>query len=202
VARVRVHNLAMSLDGFVAGPDQSVDDPLGVEGERLHEWIFAEPRHPVDADFVERSFDNIGAWLMGRNMFGPVRGPWPDDSWKGWWGDEPPYHVPVFVLTHHARESFEMQGGTTFHFVTDGLEAGLERALEAAAGKDVRVGGGASTVNQLLRAGLIDDLHVPIVPILLGAGERPFDGVDNFGDLQPVELVSSPGVSHVRLARS
>jgi dihydrofolate reductase len=199
MARLRVHNLSMSLDGFVAGPRQSVDDPLGVGGEQLHEWIFADPADAVDADFVHRSNEGIGATVMGRNMFTPVRGPWPDDTWRGWWGEEPPFHHPVFVLTHHARDPVELQGGTTFHFVTEGVDAALDRAFDAAGGKDVRLGGGASAVRQCLRAGLVDELHVAVVPLLLGDGERLFDGV---GDRYAcVEHRASPAVTHVVLRR-
>ncbi|HXY93889.1 MAG TPA: dihydrofolate reductase family protein, partial [Acidimicrobiia bacterium] len=179
--RLRVHNLAISLDGYVAGPDQDLEHPLGVGGERLHEWVF-ETRfgrrmqgleggdEGVDDEWLERGVEGIGATIMGRNMFGPVRGPWPDDAWRGWWGDDPPYHHPVFVLTHHPRESISMRGGTTFSFVEDGIGAALDLAFEAAGGADVRLGGGAATVQQYLRAGLVDDLHLAIVPILLGEG--------------------------------
>jgi dihydrofolate reductase len=214
MSKLRVHNISMSLDGYAAGPDQSVDNPLGVGGERLHGWITSKrswreahgmtggEEGGIDADFVARGEQGIGATIMGRNMFGPVRGPWPDDSWKGWWGDNPPFHHPVFVLTHHPRDPIPMQGGTTFHFVTDGIEAALERARGAAGRQDIRLGGGASTIQQYLRAGLVDDLHVGIVPVLLGAGERLFDGVPNVVDqYECVEFVSSPAVTHVRLAR-
>ncbi len=164
------------IDGYGAGPDQSMENPLGVGGESLHEWMLTtrtfqqmigegeDGRTGVDDDFVQRSFVNHGAWILGRNMFGPVRGPWPDDIWKGWWGDNPPFHVPVFVLTHHARESIPMQGGTSFHFVTSGIHECLERAREAAKGKDVRVGGGVATVRQYLEAGLVDEMHLAISP--------------------------------------
>jgi dihydrofolate reductase len=210
---LRVHNLSISLDGYAAGPDQSVDDPLGVGGDRLHEWAFttrsARRMHGMeggDQDLDDRFFAagdvGIGATIMGRNMFGPIRGPWENDQWTGWWGDDPPYHHPVFVLTHHPRPSLSMQGGTTFHFVSDGIEAALERALDAADGQDVRIGGGPSTIQQYLRAGLIDELHVAIVPILLGSGERLFDHLDGGpAGYECVELASSPTVVHVRLAR-
>jgi dihydrofolate reductase len=215
MARVRVHNLAMSLDGYVAGPNQSLNDPLGVGGTRLHDWVFAT-RHGrqiilgqdggeegLDDDFIAQGFAGIGATIMGRNMFGPVRGSWGDDAWTGWWGESPPFHHPVFVLTHHDRPSLSMEGGTTFHFVSDGVEAALERAVEAADSDDVRIGGGAATVQQYLRAGLIDDLHVAIVPILLGRGERLFDHLDGGPDgYDCVEFVSSPAVAHVRFART
>jgi dihydrofolate reductase len=212
--KVRVHNLAMSLDGYVAGPNQSLDDPLGVGGRGLHDWVFATRTgrqmvgedggdEGLDDDFLGQGTAGIGATVMGRNMFGPVRGSWGDDAWTGWWGENPPFHHPVFVLTHHDRPSFSMEGGTTFHFVTDGVDAALERAIEAANGDDVRVGGGAATVQQYLRAGLIDDLHVAIVPILLGRGERLFDHLDGGPDgYDCVEFVSSPAVAHVRFSRT
>ena len=216
--KLRVHALAMSLDGYVAGPHQDLDHPLGVGGPRLHEWVFATRAgqemfgstggdEGVDHDFVARGFSGIGATVMGRNMFGPVRGPWGSaegvGDWTGWWGDTPPYHHPVFVLTHHPHPSITMQGGTTFHFVHDGIEAALEQAFNAADGNDVRLGGGPSVVQQYLRAGLIDDMHLAIVPILLGDGERLFDHLDG-GPLgyECVELVSSPAVAHVRFART
>jgi dihydrofolate reductase len=212
--KVRVHNLSISLDGYAAGPDQSIDHPLGVGGNRLHTWAFktragrqmlGQPggEEGVDNDFWMRGDDGIGATVMGRNMFGPIRGPWGSEEWTGWWGDEPPYHHPVFVLTHHPRPSIPMQGGTTFHFVDDGIETALERALDAAHGGDVRIGGGASAVQQYLRAGMIDDLHVVIVPILLGVGERLFDHLDGGPQgYECVELVSSPSVTHARLSRT
>ena len=217
--RLRAHSLAVSLDGFMAGPDQSLDDPLGVGGRRLHDWVFAtrfganllglgdpaaiEPG--IDDQFLSRGDENVGATIMGRNMFGPVRGAWDtwDGSWAGWWGDEPPYHHPVFVLTHHAHDPIEMAGGTTFHFVTDGIEAALDRAMAAAGGQDVRVGGGASTVRQYLRAGLVDELHLAVVPILLGDGERLLDDLGASADAyECTELVCSSAVSHVVLTRT
>jgi dihydrofolate reductase len=213
MARLRVHNFSMSVDGFVAGPDQSVDNPLGVGGEDLHAWMFAtrSGRQMLGEEGGETGLDDeiwregqegIGATIMGRNMFGPIRGPWPDESWTGWWGDEPPYHHPVFVLTHHPRPSVEMEGGTTFHFVDGGIEAALEQAVEAAAGQDVRIGGGASTVQQYLRAGLVDMLHIPIAPVLLGRGERLFDGLDDLpAGYEVSELVCSPTVAHVRVTK-
>jgi dihydrofolate reductase len=217
--KLRVHNFAMSVDGYVAGPHQSIDNPLGVGGRRLHDWVFATRfgremigeeggDEGVDHQFLIRGVVGIGATVMGRNMFGPIRGSWNDDEWKGWWGDEPPYHHPVFVLTHHAREPIPMKGGTTFNFVTDGIESALAQAFDAAGGQDVRLGGGASTVRQYLRAGLLDELHLAIVPILLGGGERLFDdvgpdGLDGAPDgLECVEFVSSPAVAHVRFAKS
>src|SRR5512144_1854881 len=167
MGRLRVASFSMSIDGFSAGPAQSLENPLGVGGTTLHEWVFPTETFQrmfgngagttgVDNDYAVRGFSNVGAWILGRNMFGPIRGPWPDDRWKGWWGENPPYHTPVFVLTHYARDSIVMQGGTTFHFVTDGFQAALERAREAASGRDVRIGGGVATVQQYLRAGLID----------------------------------------------
>jgi dihydrofolate reductase len=209
-----VRNISMSLDGYVAGPDQSRDEPLGVGGERLHEWMFPTRswrayvgegggEEGVDDDFVAHADDGVGAYIMGRNMFGPIRGPWPDHEWTGWWGDDPPYHHDVFVLTHHPRPAQPMKGGTTFHFVTDGIEAALERALAAADGQDVKIGGGASTVRQYLRAGLIDELDVAVVPILLGGGERLFDHLgDAPAGYECVQFVGSSTVAHVRLART
>ena len=212
--KLRVHNFAISLDGYVAGPDQSAENPLGVGGTRLHDWVFKTRtgrqmlgmggggEEGVDDEFVARGDAGIGATVMGRNMFGPVRGSWGSEDWKGWWGDDPPYHHPVFVLTHHPRPSITMQGGTTFHFVDAGIESALEQAFAAADGADVRLGGGASTVQQYLSARLIDELHLAIVPILLGRGERLFDHLDGAAaGYECVELVNSPAVAHVRLAR-
>jgi dihydrofolate reductase len=211
--KLRVHNMAISLDGYGAGPDQSLDNPLGVGGTQLHDWVF-ETRTGremigvdggeggLDDEFTAEGFRGIGATVMGRNMFGPIRGEWPDDAWRGWWGDEPPYHHPVFVLTHHPRGPIPMQGGTTFHFVDGGIEAALEQAFDAADGKDVRLGGGMSTIQQYLRAGLIDEMHVAIVPVLLGGGERLFDHLDGGAAYECVEFVSSPAVAHVRLVRA
>jgi dihydrofolate reductase len=187
--KVRVANFGVSLDGYAAGPNQSLDSPLGVRGPELFEWFFPtrtfqqmhegeEGTTGVDNDWAQRGFENAGAWILGRNMFGPVRGPWPDESWKGWWGEEPPYHAPTFVLTHHPRASVQMKGGTTFYFVTDGIEAALQRAKDAAKDKDVRIGGGVATIRQYLRARLIDDLHLAFRPILMGSGENLFAGID------------------------
>jgi dihydrofolate reductase len=189
MTNLRVQSFALSIDGYGAGPDQSLQNPIGVRGLELMEWFFHtrawRKMHGqdggetgVDHGMAEQGFANIGAWILGRNMFGPVRGPWPDESWKGWWGDEPPYHTPVFVLTHHPRRSLEMAGGTTFHFVTDGIEAAWQRARDAAGGRDVRLGGGVSTVRQFLRAGLIDELHLAIGPVLLGRGEHLLRDID------------------------
>ena len=214
MARLRVHNFAVSLDGYGAGPDQSTDNPLGIGGTRLHEWVFKTRSgrrmlgmtgggdEGIDDDFIARGDAGVGATIMGRNMFGPIRGPWGDEDWKGWWGDTPPYHHPVFVLSHHPRPSITMKGGTTFHFVDGGIEAALERAFDAAGGDDVRLGGGVSAIQQYLAAGHIDELHVAIVPILLGSGERLFDNVGPAADqYRCAELVSSPSVTHVRLER-
>ena len=211
--KLRVHAMSMSLDGYVAGPDQSLEHPLGVGGRRLHEWIF-ETRTGremigetggttgVDDDFLAAGFDGIGAWVLGRNMFGPVRGDWGSEDWNGWWGDDPPYHCDVFVLTHHPRPPVAMDGGTTFHFVTSGIDDALARAFAAAHGADVRLGGGAATVREYLRAGLIDDLHVAITPVLLGGGERIFDGDAAVADgYECVGLVPGASVVHALLGR-
>jgi dihydrofolate reductase len=186
---VRVQSFAVSLDGFAAGPRQDLQNPLGVRGPELMEWLFhtdvwktmhglGEGEKGIDDDWARQGFDNIGAWILGRNMFGPVRGPWPDESWKGWWGDDPPYHVAAFVLTHHARAPIPMKGGTTFHFVTDGIRSALEQAKAAAGGKDVRVGGGVATIRQFLEARLIDELVLAVAPVLLGSGEALYAGLD------------------------
>jgi dihydrofolate reductase len=187
--------MSISLDGFVAGPDQTRDDPIGVGGMRLHEWHF-DPVDPVDAPLVDRLLAPKGAYVMGRNMFGPIRGEW-DDDWRGWWGDEPPYHAPVFVLTHYEHEPIEMQGGTTFHFVTGGFDVALAAAKAVAGDAEVDIAGGASTVRQALRAGAIDDLTLDVIPVLLGAGEGLFDGVDGLV-FAPVDVVHSPRATHVR----
>ena len=189
-------HMSISLDGFVAGPDQSRENPLGVGGMALHRWHLDEPLHPADAAVRDMLLRPRGAYVMGRNMFGPVRGPW-DEDWRGWWGKEPPYHAPVFVLTHHAHDPIEMEGGTTFHFVTDGFEAAFGRAREIAGARGVDIAGGASTVRQALAAKAIDELVLDIVPVLLGAGERLFDGVEDPG-LQPVEVIGSPLATHIR----
>jgi dihydrofolate reductase len=188
--KLRVHAFAISLDGYGAGPGQDRDNPLGRGGTALHQWFYPtrtfqrtllgkdEGTTGIDDDFAARGFENVGAWILGRNMFGPVRGPWPDQSWRGWWGENPPYHVPVFVLTHHARPPLEMQGGTVFHFITGGIETALGRAKQAAGSRDVRVGGGAATIRQYLSAQLIDEMHVVVTPVLLGGGEPLFAGLD------------------------
>ncbi|MGN6529053.1 MAG: dihydrofolate reductase family protein [Burkholderiaceae bacterium] len=214
MSKVRVACFGMSIDGFGAGPRQSLDDPLGVGGPSLMQWVFptrtfqrmhgdgAGGETGVDDDFAARGFAGVGAWILGRNMFGPVRGPWPDESWKGWWGDEPPYHVPVFVLTHHARAPLEMQGGTTFHFVTDGIHAALDAARKAAAGLDIRIGGGPATVRQYLQAGLVDEVHLAVSPTLLGQGEALLAGIDLVAlGFRCREQVASGRAMHVVLAR-
>jgi dihydrofolate reductase len=211
--RLRVHAFSLSLDGFGAGPRQDLEHPLGVRGEALHAWVYPTRTFQqmfgdekgttgVDDAFAARGFEGIGAWILGRNMFGPVRGPWPDESWKGWWGETPPYHVPVFVLTHHPRPSLEMKGGTVFHFVTGGIHEALERAREAAGAKDVRIGGGVATVRQYLRADLIDEMHLAISPVLLGSGEHLFAGLDLPAlGFECTENVPSERATHVVLTR-
>jgi len=213
-SRLKVMAFAVSVDGFGAGPEQSLQNPLGVGGMSLHPWMlhtrtFAAMHGGqggdtgIDDDWAQRSFHNIGAWIMGRNMFGPVRGPWPDDGWRGWWGEEPPYHVPVFVLTHHARPPLEMKGGTVFHFVTDGILEALKRAREAARGKDVRIGGGVATVRQYLQAGLVDEMHLVQSPALLGRGEALLTGIDLLAmDFQRIEHETSAYAQHVLLKKS
>jgi dihydrofolate reductase len=188
--------MSISLDGFVAGPDQSRDNPLGVGGLELHRWHLGEPTHEADIRARDMLMRPRGAYVMGRNMFGPVRGPW-DEDWRGWWGDEPPYHAPVFVLTHHAHDPIEMEGGTTFHFVTEGFDVAFERAQAAAGDLGVDIAGGASTVRQALAAGVIDELTLDVAPVLLGAGERLFDGVQDPG-LEQVEVIHSPLATHIR----
>ena len=213
MAKLRAHNIAVSLDGFMAGPDQSREDPLGVGGERLHTWIFETQAGlqmagqeggstGLDNDFVRLGTEGIGATIMGRNMFGPIRGEWGVEPWRGWWGDDPPFHHPVFVLTHHPRPSIAMEGGTTFHFV-EGIQQALQRAVDAAGGADVRLGGGAATIRQYLRAGLLDELHVAIVPVLLGGGERVFEDVGDAADgYEVARFEASPAVLHAVLVRS
>ena len=213
MSELRVASFSVSLDGYSAGPDQSLENPLGVGGVELHQWVFPTATFQrmhgqgggvtgVDDDFAARGFRNVGAWILGRNMFGPVRGPWPDESWRGWWGEEPPYHCDVYVLTHHARAPLAMAGGTTFHFVTDGIHAALERARASAKGQDVRLGGGADTVRQYLRAGLVDEIHLAIAPVALGRGESPFAGVDLRAlGFRCVEHVPTAAATHVVLRR-
>jgi len=214
VARLRVRNFAVSVDGFGAGPAQDLEHPIGVGGTRLHEWVYVTRMFHrmigqeggetgLDDDFAARGDEGIGATIMGRNMFGPIRGDWGDGAWSGWWGEDPPYHHPVFVLTHHPRASIEMAGGTTFHFVTDGIAAALERATEAAGGLDVRLGGGVSTVRAYLDAGFVDELHLAIVPVLLGRGERLFEGLESgLEGYECVEFAASTAAAHVRFERT
>ncbi|HEY4096438.1 MAG TPA: dihydrofolate reductase family protein [Baekduia sp.] len=191
--------ISVSLDGYMAGPDQSVENPLGVGAERLHTWYFGgEGTVAADAELKAHLLDGNGAYIMGRNMFGPIRGEWPDLSWRGWWGEDPPYHTPVFVLTHYAREPLEMEGGTTFHFVTGGFDEALTRAREAAGDRNIAMAGGASTLNQALAAGALDELFLHYSPILLGAGERLFEGLDTPPELEIVETIASPAATHVR----
>jgi dihydrofolate reductase len=213
MTKLRVNSFGLSLDGYGAGPDQSLNNPLGVGGPRLHEWLYPTRTFQgmygkgvgttgVDDDFAARGMANLGAWILGRNMFGPVRGPWPDDKWKGWWGDNPPYHVPVFVLTHHTRTPIVMEGGTTFHFVTEGIHAALERARAAANGNDIRIGGGASVIRQYLSAGLIDEMHLAIAPVLLGSGEHLLHGIDAPAlGYEVTEHVPMAAATHVVLTR-
>jgi dihydrofolate reductase len=210
---LRVNSFSVSLDGFGAGPAQTLENPMGIGGMRVHEWVFPTRTFQnmlgkeggatgVDDDYAARGFKNLGAWILGRNMFGPVRGPWPDESWKGWWGDTPPYHTPVFVLTNHARESITMKGGTTFHFVTDGIESALERAKTAANGLDVRLGGGVATVREYLRASLVDEMHLAIAPIFLGSGEHLFHDINVPAlGFECVEHISTAQATHVVLKK-
>jgi dihydrofolate reductase len=214
MTRVRVDCFTISLDGYGAGPNQDLNNPLGTGGMDLHQWLFPTRTFQktlfgndggttgVDDDFAARGFQNVGAWILGRNMFSPIRGEWPDMNWKGWWGDNPPYHVPTFILTHHARPSIEMEGGTTFHFVTGGIHEALDRAREAAAGKDVRIGGGADTIKQYLRERLIDELHIAISPVLLGQGESLYEGVDLRAlGYECVQSLASEKATHIVLKR-
>jgi dihydrofolate reductase len=214
MTRVRVEGFTISTDGYGAGPNQDINNPLGVGGTDLHQWLFPTRTFQralfgkdggttgVDDDFAARGFENVGAWILGRNMFGPIRGAWPDMSWKGWWGGNPPYHVPVFILTHHARPSIEMEGDTTFHFITGGVGEALDRAPEAAGGKDVRIGGGPNTIQQYLREGLIDEMHIAIALVLLGGGERLFEGADMRAlGYECVKHVASEKATHVVLRR-
>ena len=214
MAKLRVHTFSISIDGYGAGPNQSLQNPLGVGGPAMFDWFFHtrtwrrmhgqdDGETGVDDDMAAQGFAGIGAWILGRNMFGPVRGPWPDDSWKGWWGDEPPYHTPVFVLTHYPRAPLAMAGGTEFRFVTDGIDSALAQAKKAAAGRDVRLGGGVATIRQYLRAALIDELHLAVSPVLLGSGEHLLNGID-LPALGYECVESVPGVratAHVTLRR-
>lgn len=214
MSKLRVNAFTLSLDGYGAGPNQDLENPLGVGGKALHKWavttrtfrkMFGEEggASGIDEDFAARSFENLGAWILGRNMFGPIRGEWLDDNWKGWWGDNPPYHVPVFVLTHHERAPITMEGGTTFYFVTGGIHSALEQAKAAAGGKDVRVGGGVATIRQYLQERLIDEMHLAISPVLLGSGENLLAGLDltKLG-YQCSEQVASPHALHVVISRT
>jgi dihydrofolate reductase len=214
MSKLRVHSFAISVDGYGAGPNQDLANPIGVGGMALHQVIFATRTFHqmtgreggetgVDDDFMARGFADIGAWIMGRNMFGPVRGPWPDDTWRGWWGDNPPFHTPVFVLTNHPRSPITMQGGTEFHFIADGIHAALRRATAAANGQDVRLGGGVATLRQYLQARLVDEMHLAIVPVLMGSGESLFSGLDAVSlGYHCSEHVSTPNASHIVLTRA
>ncbi len=214
MSKIKVAAFSISLDGFGAGPRQDLQNPLGVRGLELHKWFFPTETFKkmqgqssgttgIDNDFAEQSFVNVGAWILGRNMFGPVRGPWKDDSWKGWWGDNPPYHTPVFVLTHHARAPLVMEGGTTFYFVTDGPDSALKQAREAAQGKDVRIGGGVSVIRQYLSAGQIDEMHLALSPVLLGEGEHLFSGI-NLSQLgfTLIRTVAGENATHIWIKRA
>jgi dihydrofolate reductase len=214
MSKLVVRAFGVSLDGFGAGPDQTLEHPLGVGGDAMFQWFFhtrtfkamqggAGGDTDLDDDFAAAGFDNIGAWILGRNMFGPIRGGWGDESWRGWWGDEPPYHVPTFVLTHHPRKDLAMEGGTTFHFVTGGIREALTRAKEAAGGKDIRVGGGVSTVRQYLEARLLDELHLAIAPTLMGKGENLFAGLDLRAlGYQVTQHKASDHATHVTIVRA
>jgi len=212
MSRLTVSAFTVSVDGYGAGPDQDLEHPLGRGTAHLHDWLIPTRTFQqlsgkdgdtgVDDDFAKRSFENVGAWIMGRNMFGPVRGPWPDESWRGWWGENPPYHVPIFVLTHHARPSLEMAGDNVFHFVTGGIHEALERARAAAGGKDIRIGGGVSTIRQYLEADLVDEMHLAVSPILLGRGETLFAGIDLLAKgFTVTERVASARALHVVLSK-
>lgn len=214
MTKIRVESFTISFDGYGAGPNQDLQNPLGIGGAELHQWAFQTRTFQrqlfgadkgttgIDDDFAARGFENIGAWILGRNMFGPVRGPWPDLSWRGWWGENPPYHVPVFVLTHYPRPSLKMEGDTIFHFVTGGIQDALDRARDAAGGKDIRIGGGPNTIQQFLRAGMIDEMHFVMAPVLLGKGELIFTGVDLRAlGYKCVRFVPSDMAVHVVLQR-
>ncbi len=212
--KIVVKAFSISLDGFGAGSDQSLENPLGAKGEELHTWMFptnmfqkmmgkGSGTEGTDNDFAEKSMENIGAWIMGRNMFGPIRGSWPDEEWKGWWGEEPPYHVPVFVLTHHPRKPVKMKGGTTFYFITNGIEAALEEAKRVAGGKDIRIGGGVSTVRQFLKAGHIDEMHLALSPVFLNSGEHLLSGIDmsNLGYDQ-IQRIEGENATHIVVSKN
>ncbi len=214
MSKLRVQNFAVSIDGYSAGPNQSLQNPLGVNGFDLMQWFIHtrewKQNHEgkeggetgIDNKMAEQGFVGIGAWILGRNMFGPVRGPWPDDNWKGWWGDEPPYHTPVFVLTHHPRAPLKMAGGTEFHFVTDGIHSALAQAKDAAGGLDVRLGGGATTVRQYLQAGLIDELHLAMSPVLIGSGEHLLNGIDMRAlGYECTDIVAGERATHIMLRK-
>ncbi len=213
-SKVKVAAFTISLDGFGAGLNQTKGNPMGDKGNELHPWMYPTKMFQsmigkeggtkgVDNDFATKSMENIGAWIMGRNMFGPIRGDWPDDEWKGWWGENPPYHVPVFVLTHHAREPIEMKGGTTFYFVTDGIEAALEKAQQAANGKDIRIGGGVATIRQYLQAGHVDEMHLVITSVFLGSGEHLFSGIDmNKLGLNEIKRVEGENGTHIIVTKN
>jgi dihydrofolate reductase len=214
MSELKVLSYSISIDGFGAGPHQSLQNPMGERSAGLHQWFRGtrtfqrmmgdegQGSDGLDEEFAARGFANLGAWIMGRNMFGPIRGPWPDDEWKGWWGEEPPYHVPVFVLTHHPRAPLEMKGGTTFYFVTDGIESAYAQARQAANGKDVRLGGGAATIREYVRAGLVDEMHLAISPVVLGSGEPLFEGLDLAGlGWRCTEHVPTPSATHVVLRK-
>jgi dihydrofolate reductase len=213
MTKVRVAGFSLSIDGFGAGPDQSLNDPLGKRGMELHQWLFGTKMFRamigegggsdgIDGDFATRSMNGFGAFILGRNMFGPVRGDWPDESWKGWWGDDPPYHAPTFILTHYPRAPIVMEGGTTFHFVTNGIVSALKEAKAVAGGKDVKIGGGISTVRQYLMAGLIDEMHLAIAPVVLGAGEAMFAGLDLLAlGFHVTERATSEFATHIVLGK-
>jgi len=213
MTKVRVHNFSISVDGYGAGPNQDLNNPIGAGGSALHQWFVPTQTFQrmigndggetgVDNNFASRGFVNAGAWILGRNKFGPVRGPWPDDTWKGWWGENPPFHAPVFVLTHHPRPSITMEGGAVFHFVADGIGAALTRATEAAKGRDVQIGGGVETIRQYLRAALIDEMHLAISPVMLGSGENLFNGIDTLKlGYQCTEHVATANATHIVLTR-
>lgn len=212
--KLRVENFSISIDGFGAGPGQDIDNPMGVGGMGLHKWFiptkvcqqnFGKENGTtgIDNDFAKRGITNVGAWILGRNMFGPIRGPWPDEEWKGWWGDNPPYHCSVFVLTQYKRDPIEMEGGTTFYFITEGIHTALDRAFEAAGEKDVRLGGGANTIRQYLKAELIDEMHLAISPVLLGSGEHLFSGIDLVAlGYECVDHVATENATHLVIKKA